>query len=575
MAIRNRDVAEIFARVADSLDIQGGNVFRIRAYRNAARAVGDLPREVASLVEEGEDLTRLPGIGRDLAGKIEEIVRTGRLGQLEELERQTPPSLSALMKIESLGPKRVKILYQRLGIRGLDELIEAARQNRIRELEGFGARSEEKILRDAERLKQSGERHRLKLAAAERITEPLLAYLRKVENVGRVVAAGSYRRRKETVGDVDILVTFSGGCQVMDRFVRYDEVERVLSHGETRSTVILRGGLQVDVRVVDEESYGAALHYFTGSKPHNVAIRTMGVKMGLKINEYGVFRGERRIAGRTEEEVYARVGLACMEPELREDRGELEAAREGRLPRLVTQDDIRGDLQVHTHDTDGSAGLEEMADAAGRMGYEYLAITDHSRRVRMARGLDEKRLADQIRRIDRLNGRAGGPQILKSCEVDILEDGSLDLPDAILKELDFVIGSIHYNRNLSRERQTERVLRAMDNPLVNILAHPTGRLIGEREPYAIDLERVMEGARQRGCYLELNAHPDRLDMDDVYCKMAKEMGLRVPISTDAHSIDNLQFIKYGIYQARRGWLEPQDVLNTRPWEELGRLLRRV
>jgi DNA polymerase (family 10) len=396
-----------------------------------------------------------------------------------------------------------------------------------------------------------------------------------VENVGRVVAAGSYRRRKETVGDVDILVTFSGGCRVMDRFVRYDEVERVLSHGETRSTVILRGGLQVDVRVVDEESYGAALHYFTGSKPHNVAIRTMGVKMGLKINEYGVFRGERRIAGRTEEEVYARVGLACMEPELREDRGELEAAREGRLPRLVTQDDIRGDLQVHTHDTDGSAGLEEMADAAGRMGYEYLAITDHSRRVRMARGLDEKRLADQIRRIDRLNGRAGGPQILKSCEVDILEDGSLDLPDAILKELDFVIGSIHYNRNLSRERQTERVLRAMDNPLVNILAHPTGRLIGEREPYAIDLERVMEGARQRGCYLELNAHPDRLDMDDVYCKMAKEMGLRVPISTDAHSIDNLQFIKYGIYQARRGWLEPQDVLNTRPWEELGRLLRRV
>lgn len=575
MAIRNRDVAEIFTRVADSLDIQGGNVFRIRAYRNAARAVGDLPREVASLVEEGEDLTRLPGIGRDLAGKIEEIVRTGRLGQLEELERQTPPSLSALMKIESLGPKRVKILHQKLGIRGLEELIEAARQNRIRELAGFGARSEEKILRDAERLKQSGERHRLKLADAERITEPLLAYLHKVENVGRVVAAGSYRRRKETVGDVDILVTFSGGCRVMDSFVRYEDVERVLSHGETRSTVLLRGGLQVDVRVVDEESYGAALHYFTGSKPHNVAIRTKGVKMGLKINEYGVFRGERRMAGRTEEEVYARVGLACMEPELREDRGELEAARAGRLPRLVTQDDIRGDLQVHTRDTDGSAGLEEMADAAGRMGYEYLAITDHSRRVRMARGLDEKRLADQIRRIDRLNGRAGGPRILKSCEVDILEDGSLDLPDAILKELDFVIGSIHYNRNLSRERQTERVLRAMDNPLVNILAHPTGRLIGEREPYAIDLERVMEGARQRGCCLELNAHPDRLDLDDVYCKMAKEMGLLVPISTDAHSIDNLQFMKYGIYQARRGWLEPQDVLNTRPWEELRRLLRRV
>ncbi len=574
MAVHNRDVSEIFNRVADLLDIQGANVFRIRSYRNAARTIADLPREIAGMVEEQEDLSRIPGVGRDLAGKIQEILRTGTLKMLQELERETPAALGELMKIASLGPKRVQLLYRRLGIGTLDELIEAARRNRIRELEGFGQKSEEKILREALRLKSGGERPRLKLADVEKVAEALLARLREAENVEQAVAAGSYRRRRDTVGDLDILATCRGESPVMDRLLAYEEASQVVSRGETRSTVLLRSGLQVDLRVVDRESYGAALHYFTGSKAHNVAVRTIGVRLGLKINEYGVFRDDRRVAGRTEEEVYSAVGLPYIEPELREDRGELEAARAGRLPRLVSLADIRGDLQTHTRDTDGTATLEEMAEAARQLGYEYLAVTDHSRRVTMAHGLDEKRLADQIRRIDRLNGRWSDFRLLKSCEVDILLDGSLDLPDAILKELDFVIGSVHYHRGLSREKQTERILRAMDNPLMSILAHPTGRLVESREPYAVDLERLLEEAKRRGCFLELNAHPDRMDLDDVSCKLAREMGLLVPISTDAHSVSNLRYMKYGVDQARRGWLEAADVLNTRPWEKLRRLLRR-
>ena len=580
MGAQNRDIAAILDRVADLLDIQGANVFRIRSYRNAARTIADLPREVVALLAEGEDLSRLPGIGRDLAGKVEEIARAGTLGLLQDLERQTPAGLGELMRLESLGPKRIQALYRRLGIRTLDELLEAARAHRIRELAGFGAKSEERILEAAERLKHGGERPRLKLADAERVAGDLLAWLQDGAEVGQAVAAGSFRRRRETVGDLDFLVTCragaagAGAAAIMERFLAYAAVERVLSRGETRSTVLLRGGLQVDLRVVEEDSYGAALHYFTGSKAHSVALRAVAVRRGLKINEYGVFRGEERVAGRSEEEVYAALGLPYIQPELREDRGEIEAAREGRLPRLVTLPDIRGDLQSHSRDSDGQSSLEEMADAARRLGYEYLAVTDHSRRVRVAHGLDEARLADQVRRIDRLNARLQGFRLLKSCEVDILEDGSLDLPDSILGELDLVVASVHYHRGLPREKQTGRILRAMDNPLVNILAHPTGRLVGAREPYEVDLERLLAEAKARGCFLELNAHPDRMDLDDVSCLLAKRMGLRVPVSTDAHSTGNLAYMRFGVGQARRGWLEADDVLNTRPWEELRRLLGR-
>ncbi len=574
MPLHNRDVAEIFDQVADLLDIGGANQFRIRAYRNAARTVGDLSRNVADMVKQGEDLSELPGIGKDLAGKIAEIVRTGSLKQLQELEEKVAPGLRELMRLGSLGPKRTAQIHKELGIGSLDQLEQAARDQKIRALKGFGEKSERNILQEIERKRASGQAERFLWIEAEEITEPLLAHLRGLAGVKRVTAAGSYRRRRETVGDVDILVTCERVEPVMDSFTGYEDVKRVLSKGSTRSSVVLRSGLQVDLRAVAEESYGAALHYFTGSKAHNVAVRKMGVRRDLKINEYGVFRGERQIAGGTEEEVYSQVELAYIEPELREERGEIEAARERRLPALVSLEQIKGDLQSHTTATDGKLSLEEMAEAARKRGYEYLAISDHSKRVTMARGLDEKRLAEQIEAIERLNAEMKGFRILKSCEVDILEDGSLDLSDHILKELDLVVCATHYNRNLPREKQTERIIRAMDNRYFNILVHPTGRILRERGEIDFDLERVMRAAVERGCYLEVNADPTRLDLNDAACKMAKEMGLKLSIGTDAHSESGLDFMRLGVAQARRGWLEREDVLNTRSWPALSRLLKR-
>jgi DNA polymerase (family 10) len=393
--------------------------------------------------------------------------------------------------------------------------------------------------------------------------------------VKQVIVAGSYRRRKETVGDLDILVTCEKGSPVMKGFVEYDEVDAVISRGTTRSTVSLRSGLQVDLRVVAEASYGAALYYFTGSKAHNIAVRTIAVKKKLKINEYGVFKGKRRVAGRTEKEVFKAVGLRYIEPELRENRGEIEAAQKNRLPHLVSVSDIRGDLHVHTKATDGHHSLQEMAEAAKKLGYAYLAITDHSKHLSVAHGMDEARLRRQLHAIDRLNAKLKGIRVLKGVEVDILEDGTLDIRDSVLKQLDLTVGAIHGGFGLSRSKQTERAIRAMDNPYFNLLAHPTGRLINQRGAYELDMERVMEAALERGCYLELNGHPDRLDLNDVQCRMAKDMGLKLAISTDAHATSNLQYMRFGVDQGRRGWLEPTDVLNTRPWRELKRLLARV
>jgi DNA polymerase (family 10) len=361
----------------------------------------------------------------------------------------------------------------------------------------------------------------------------------------------------------------------MDAFTAYEDVSKVIAKGDTKSAVVLRRGLQVDLRVVPQESYGAALHYFTGSKAHNIAVRHLGVQRGLKINEYGVFRGDERLAGRTEAEVFAAVDLPFIEPELREDWGEIEAAQQGRLPRLITLTDIRGDLHAHTTATDGQNTLEEMAQAARARGYEYLAITNHSKKVSMVHGHDAKRLADEMAEIDRLNSKLKGIILLKSIEVDILEDGSLDLPDDILKELDLTVGAVHYYFNLSREAQTARILRAMDNPYFHILAHPSGRLIQRREPYEVDMERLIKGAQERGCFLELDAQPDRLDLIDIHCKLARDLGVKVAIATDAHSIADLGFMRWGIGQARRGWLAAADVLNTRPWPELKQLLKRI
>lgn len=576
LPINNNDVAQIFNQVADLLEIQGENTFRVRAYRNASRTVSGLSRSVADLAAREDGFSGLPGIGQDLAEKIRTIVKTGKLPLLRELEKKVPAGLSILMRIRGLGPRKASVLYHKLGISSPQALKKAAESGKIRALEGFGERTEKTILEELSRTHLSErEPQRFKLAVAEQIVEPLVAHLSKVKGVEKTIIAGSYRRRVETVGDVDILVVASKGSPVMDRFVRYEDVDEVLAHGATKSSVVLRGGLQVDLRVVPAGSFGAALVYFTGSKAHNIAIRTMAIKKKLKINEYGVFRGKRSVAGRTEAEVYGRIGLPLIPPELREDRGEIEAARKGALPHLIVLEDIKGDLHTHTKTTDGRYGTEDMALAAKERGYSYLAITDHSKHVTIARGMDARRLAQKIKEIDGLNRKLKGITLLKSVELDILVDGTLDLPDDILKELDLVVCSVHYNFNLPKAKQTERVIRALDNRWVNIFCHPTGRLINERPAYEIDLEKVMKAARERGCALEVNGHPDRLDLDDVHCQMAKEMGVKVVISTDAHSTSDLDLMRFGVGQARRGWLEPKDVLNTRKLDELRRLLKRT
>ena len=573
MPVQNSDIADIFNKVADLLDIEGANPFRVRAYRNAARAVSNLPQNVSDMIESEKDLTELPGIGKDLAGKIQEIVGTGSLAQLEDLKGKTSPELIKLMKVAGLGPKRVKALNRNLGVTNLKELKKAAQQGKVREIEGFGEKTEKAILEELEEVEGKQE-ERIKLREAEQRARPLVAYLEKTKGVKQITVAGSYRRRKETVGDLDILVTCKKGSDVMDRFVNYEDVKKVVSKGTTRSTIVLRSGLQVDLRVVPQMSYGAALHYFTGSKAHNIAVRTLGVKNKLKINEYGVFKGEKRIAGKTEKEVYDEVDLPYIDPELRENWGEVEAAKKGRLPGLVVLGDVRGDLHVHTKETDGRDSLEDMAQAAKEHGYDYLAVTEHSKRVTMAGGMDAKRLGKQIKEIDRLNGRLKDIVLLKGIELDILKDGSLDLPDDILKELDLTVCAVHYDRNLSKKQMTERIIRAMDNPYFNIFAHPTGRLINKRRPYEVDLEKIMEAAKERGCFLEINAQPDRLDLSDRHCKMAKDMGVKLAVSTDAHSVSDLDLIRFGLDQARRGWLEPDDIINTRSLKDLKKMLKR-
>lgn len=568
--VHNADIAAALDEIADILEIKGANPFRVRAYRNAARVIAGLPTEVAAMIARGEDLSELPGIGKDLANKIADLAATGTTPLLAELRKQLPPETTELLRLPGLGPKRVKMLHDALGIETLPQLRDALQDGRVRQQAGFGERLTRHLLQAIEA--KAATPGRMKLAVAAQYAKPFLAYLQGLPGVSRVAIAGSYRRGRETVGDLDIVATAAKAASVIDAFVHYPETAQVQAQGPTRGTITLRCGLQVDIRVVPPRSYGAAMVYFTGSKAHNIAIRRLGQERGLKINEYGVFRGSRRIAGESEESVYRALGLPLIPPELREDQGEIEAAREGRLPVLVTADDIRGDLHVHTTASDGRNSLREMVLAAKKRGYEYIAITEHSRRLTVAHGLDPARLARQIAQIGNLNREGLGITVLKGVEVDILEDGSLDLPDSILARLDLVIGAIHSKFNLSRDQQTARILRSLDNPHMRMLAHPTGRLIGEREPYDLDMAAVLRKAKDRGCFLELNAHPDRLDLLDTHCRTAKEMGVRVSINTDAHSVDDYGNMKFGVGQARRGWLERRDVLNTRTLPQLKRLL---
>jgi DNA polymerase (family 10) len=566
MPVRNADIAAAFEQIADLLELQNANPFRVRAYRNAARIVGELKLDLAATIAAGRPLPKLPGIGADLEAKLREFATTGRIGALERLKKEVPAGVAELLKLPGLGPKRVRALYEELHVHTLPQLLRAARDGRIRALPGFGVKTEQRIAEAIER--QLAQVRRFKLAIAAQYADALLAYLRQAPGVVEVAAAGSLRRAKETVGDLDLLATAPDGAAVCRHFTQYPDVAEVLQSGETRASVVLKSGLQVDLRVVSQASYGAALMYFTGSKAHNIRLRNLAIEQGLKLNEYGLFKDKCAIAGASEEEVYSALGLPWIAPELREDRGEIEAAKKRALPQLVARGDLRGDLHAHTKWSDGTATIEEMAQAAREHGLEYLAVSDHSRRLTIAHGLDPVRLAKQRDEIERLGARLEGIRLLAGIEVDVLEDGSLDLPDAALAPLDVVIAAVHSKFDLPRARQTARILAALDNPHVKILAHPIGRLIDQREPYDVDMLAVIRKCKARGVALEVNAHPQRLDLTDLHCRMAKDEGALVAINADAHSVHEFDNLVYGVGQARRGWLEKADVLNTRPFDEV-------
>lgn len=570
--VKNTDIADIFDRLADLLELEGENPFRVRAYRNAAATVENLPQNLEEMVKNGDDLTQLPAIGNDLAQKINDIVNRKEIDLLKRLEEKNPIDFEELNRIQGLGPRRIKKLYEILNVQNIDDLYHAAEEHKIRNLQGFSAKIEEHILEEIKKIKEKY--NRIKISTAEQYALPFVEYLRKNRSIQDIQIAGSYRRRKETIGDIDILVTCDDSISVTEDFINYNDVDEVLAKGDTRSSIVLKSGIQVDLRVLPQKSYGAAMLYFTGSKAHNIVIRKLAKQKDWKVNEYGLFSNDDFLAGETEKGIYNKLGLPYIEPELRENRGEFEAAEEGNLPELIKLSDIKGDLHSHTILTDGKNTLEEMAEAAQKLGYKYIANTDHSKRVTVAGGLDEKKVIENIKRTDKLNEQFKNFTILKGIEVDILENGSLDLPDYILKELDIVIGAIHYKFNLSREEQTERILRAMDNPYFNILAHPTGRLINEREPYDIDLVKIMKKAKENNCILEINAQPSRLDLDDLNSRKAKEMGVKLAISTDAHSTTQFDFMRYGIGQARRGWIEKNNVINTKNINELTKTLKK-
>ena len=584
----NADIAAQLSELADLLEIQGANPFRVRAYRNAVRTIEGQTSALSGFVRDCRDLTELPGIGKEMANHVTELCETGRLSMLEEMLQHVPATLIDLMHLPGVGPKKARKLWDELAIETVDDLEVAAKEGRVATLAGFGAKSEAKILAGIQEFRQH--RSRVPLHEADRVVEPLIAYLRECREVERLEVAGSYRRRQETVGDVDVLAVATEAAPVMERFLAYTQVARVDMSGGTRASVILGSGLQVDLRVVPPESYGAALVYFTGSKEHNIRLRQRGLDRGLRVSEYGVFREEggrkerpekaherdplagERVAGAEEADVYAALDLPWIAPELREDRGEVEAAAEGRLPRLLELGDLRGDLQMHSTWSDGKNTVDEMVAACAERGYAYMALTDHSKSLAMTGGLDAPRLREQWKEIDEVQKRHPEIRVLKSQEVDILADGSLDMDDETLAGLDVVLVSIHSRFELPEEVQTERILKAVSHPLVNILAHPTGRILGRRKPYAFDVEKVLRACADHNVAVELNAHPARLDLKDTHLIRARELGIPVVISTDSHRTRELDLIHYGVEQARRAWLEPEHVLNTRPVDDLLRTL---
>lgn len=573
----NQEIAKVLYEIGEYLEMQD-IPFKPRAYEKAAGVIEGLQESVAEIYKKGglRGIEEIPGVGASIAEKIEELIKTGRLRYYEQLRKKTPVDLEMLTRVEGLGPKNIKKLYQKLGIKTLSDLEKAAKAGKIRSLAGFGAKSEQKILKGIEFLRKSGGRFILGFVMAT--IREIEQRLKKLPQVKEINVAGSTRRKKETIGDVDILIISDRPKAVMDFFVSMPEVAHVFARGETKSMVRLKNGIEVDLRVVPPKSYGAALMYFTGSKDHNIALREIAIKKGWKLNEYGLFsvRGKKEIyiAGRTEEEIYKKLGMDYIEPEMRENTGEIELAMKHSLPAVIGYGDLRGDLQVQTSWTDGANSIEEMAKQAAAKGLQYIAVTDHTKRLAMTGGLDEKKIKKQWAEIDRLNRKLGGKiKILKGTECDILKDGSLDLPDEILSQLDVVGVSVHSYFNLSLKEQTERIRRAISNPHVDILFHPTGRVIEKREPYAVDVDEIIKTAKKTGTVLEIDAYPDRSDLKDEYIRKCVEAGVKMSIDSDAHSITHFDYLEYGIAQARRGWAGRSDIINAWPIDKMLKMLK--
>ena len=570
--MKNREVSQLFNDIADLLEIKGDNPFRIRAYRRAAMNIEGLSRDVADLSKE--ELMELPGIGKDLAGKAKEYVTTGRLQFYEDLKKEVPEGLSMLLSIPGLGPKTAKLLFEELNVTSIDTLEQLAREHKLSGLPGIKTKTEENILKGIEMVRRGTERR--PLGKVLPIANDIFKYLESTAPVEKLAIAGSIRRYKDTIKDIDILATSKDPKAVMNVFVHMPHVKDVIMKGPTKSSVLIQEGLQVDLRVVERESFGAALAYFTGSKAHNIRLREMAVKSGLKINEYGVFREKdnKKVGGKEEEDIYRILGLPYIPPELREDTGEIEAAMAGGLPELVELKDIKGDLHVHSKWSDGSHDFEELIHEAKKRGYEYIAITDHTKGLGIARGLNAERLMEEKKEIDAINKKLKGFRLIVGTEVDIRSDGGMDLPDDILKEMDIVVASIHSGFKQSREQLTRRLVSAMRNPYVSIIAHPTGRLIGEREPYDVDMKEVLEIAKETRTAVEINAYPLRLDLNDVYAKMAREKGVSIVISTDTHITNQFDYMIYGVSIARRAWLGKSDILNTTGYHSLMKTLKK-
>jgi len=563
--MKNKELADLFEKMADILEFKGENPFKIRAYRKASRILGDLTQDIGEITESGK-LKDVPGIGEGMAQKIVEYLKTGKIAKYEEIRKGVPDELIGIMDIPGMGPKTLSLIHREKGIGNLSQLEKAVEDGSLIGLPGIGEKKVENIKRGIELLKQS--KGRMNLGIAFPLAKRIVEALREKTGLRKIEWAGSLRRMRENIGDIDILATGPNHEKIVYAFTHLPEVKEVLASGETKASVIVEGGVQIDLRVVEEDSYGAALQYFTGSKGHNIHLRGIAKAKGIKINEYGVFKGEKKIGGKEEKDVYKVLGMEWIEPELREDRGEIEAAQKRRLPKLVDEPEIRGDLHIHSKASDGTASIEEIAKAAQKRGYQYVAICDHSKSLKIARGLDESRLLKQIEEIDRMNEKLKGFQILKGTEVDILTDGKLDHADKVLEKLDFVVAAIHSGFKQEKEKMTKRIVRALENPFVHCLAHPSGRLLGARAPYEVDIDQVMEAAKKYGKALEINATLERLDLDDIHCRKAKEMGIPLAIGTDAHHLDQLWMIGLGVAVARRGWLETGNVLNAMSLKEI-------